>query len=248
MAYGLPEALRGSRPEARAKGEGLVVGLSVMAYQDPRYWPNGDNTRYQAYLDKMVAFAHRLLDMGATVLLCAQTASDDRVAEDVVRLVGDVARGDAPAGGRLDTERAIRLQDLGKTIRGCDLVVGARYHFALLSLLLDVPTLALAYNPKTADLLAAVGRPEQCLDIASFDEKSLTAAFERLLAPETSEAHDALRRRVGEHGAAVEAQFDAILGPPPHLEPSASGASGGEHVATAAAAAADEPTHPDSLG
>ena len=127
----------------------------------------------------MAAFARRLLADGATVLLCAQTSSDDRVAEDVVRLVGEV-----PPGGRLVTDRAIELEDLATTIRGCDIVVGARFHFALISLLVGVPTLALAYNPKTADLLAAVGRPEQCLDIASFDEDSLTAAFDRLRAPE----------------------------------------------------------------
>ena len=226
MAYGLPEALRGSPPPPRSEGDGPVVGLSVMAYQDPRYWLRGDHTLYEAYLGKMAAFARRLLAERATVLLCAQTSSDDRVAEDVVRLVGEV-----PPGGRLVTDRAIELEDLATTIRGCDIVVGARFHFALISLLVGVPTLALAYNPKTADLLAAVGRPEQCLDIASFDEDSLTAAFDRLRDPEPAGARGALRDRVREHGEAVEAQFDAIFGPA-RSGPSANGAS---------AAASDEP-------
>ena len=87
-----------------------------MAYQDPRYWLRGDPARYEAYLDKMVAFARRLLADGATVLLCAQTSSDDRVAEDVVRLVGErAARADGSSPTGRSSSRTSRRRSAAAT-------------------------------------------------------------------------------------------------------------------------------------
>lgn len=213
IGYGLSEeVIRDAVPARSARGTGTIVGLNPMSHQDPRYWPRGDGRRYDAYLRKLAAFTRWLLDYGFTVrLFSSQPRSDGRVAGDLVRLLTQ--------SGDLDPQRfqsAIEeiggVRDLVGVVGGCDLIVAARYHSVLLPLLLNIPVLGLAYNPKTTELLSGVGDPDRCFDIDSFGVESLIAAFQELAREERPEAGEARRARVAAHRAAVEEQFDRVFG------------------------------------
>ncbi len=212
MGYGLSDGTLALAHAVRAAPrDGTVVGLNVMAHQDPRYWPRGDRRRYEAFVRKMAEFTHWLLANGYTVrLFSSQPRSDSRVADDLVRTASE--------SGQLDPERfqsamdsIERMEDLVKVLAGCDCVVAARYHSVLLPLLLDIPVLGLAYNAKTSELLAGVERPERCLDIDGFSVQSLIAAFQGLVEHDEPAARAALGARVAEHRAAVERQFEQFL-------------------------------------
>jgi polysaccharide pyruvyl transferase WcaK-like protein len=214
MGYGLlDEVLRDARAVSETRGDGKVVGLNMMAHHDPRYWPRGDAQRYDAFIQKMAAFTRWLLENGYRVrLFSSQTRVDRRVADDLVHLLED--------GSQLDPHRfdsAIDeiddTEDLVGVIAGCDLVVASRYHSVLLPLLLDIPVLGLAYNPKTTELLIDAGHSERCLDIDTFSVEALIEAFRELSREEEAEAREARRRRVAAHRAAVEEQFDRIFVP-----------------------------------
>jgi polysaccharide pyruvyl transferase WcaK-like protein len=213
MGYALPdELLQGGASSAPAPGEGPVVGLNAMAHQDPRYWPRGDARRYEAYLDKLTAFTRWLLDEGYTVrMFSSQPRSDSRVVDDLVRLLRETGEV-GPERFQVMLGDIQTVDELVGVICGCDRIVAARYHSVLLPLLLDIPVVGLAYNPKTSELLAGAGRPEQCLDIDAFDVESLVAAFRDLSRAEEPEARAALRERVAEHRTSVEEQFDALFG------------------------------------
>jgi len=217
MGYGLRgEVLRDAHVAGETRRDGQVVGLNVMPHQDPRYWPRGDARRYDAFIQKMAVFTRWLLENGYRVrLFSSQTRADRRVADDLVHLLED--------GRQLDPHRFYSAideidgaEDLVGVIAGCDLVVAGRYHSVLLPLLLDIPVLGLAYNPKTSELLIDAGYPERCLDIDTFSVEGLIEAFRELSCEEEAEAHEALRHRVAAHRAAVEEQFDRIFGP--HVE------------------------------
>ena len=208
MAYAYPGLFTSAREVAPANGaRPPVVGLNVMAHQDPRLWPHGDNRRYQAYLQKMVAFARWLVESGCTVrVFSSQTGSDDVVAEEFLQALGEDAPGRVELhGGKIDN-----VDDLVRTIASCDAVVAARFHSVLIPVVLGIPVLGLAYNPKTSELLADVGLDGHCLDIDTFEVEELQAAFERVRA---GRIPTAVEGRVEAHRAAVEAQFDALLGP-----------------------------------
>ena len=186
-----------------------VVGLNVMAHQDPRLWPRGETRRYEAYLEKMVALARLLLEQGWCLrVFSSQTGSDEVVAQEFLESLGEPASSGRVelAGTEID-----QVDDLVATIASCDAVVAARFHSVLVPLVLGIPVLALAYNPKTSELLADVGLRERCLDIDSCTVEELEGAFQRLraegLAPSVQE-------RVEAHRAAVDAQFDALFGSP----------------------------------
>jgi polysaccharide pyruvyl transferase WcaK-like protein len=202
--------LLGKRREAgsaEGAGGGSVVGLNVMAHQDPRLWPRGEPGRYQAYLGKMVDFARWLLDQSCTVrVFSSQTGTDDLVAQEFLDALGEPG-----AAGRVELVTEIEhVDDLVRTIAGCDAVIAARFHSVLVPIALGIPVLGLAYNPKTSELLADVGLRERCLDIDGFAVEELERAFERLRAEGSPRS---VRERVEAHRAAVEAQFDALLGP-----------------------------------
>jgi polysaccharide pyruvyl transferase WcaK-like protein len=211
IGYGLLDELLQTAVIAPAgRRDGMVVGLNVVAHQDPRYWPHGDARRYEVFLLKMAEFARWLLDNGYTVrLFSSQPRADGRVADDLVALLG-VGRLDL---SRLDSaiEDVEQIEDLVSAIAGCDCVVAGRYHSALLPLLLDIPVLGLAYNEKTRELFAAVGHPERCLDIDRFSVQSLIAALGKLSRHEEPGTQEARRARVAGHRAEVEMQFDRIF-------------------------------------
>lgn len=208
MGYGYPrlydQPLPGSPPR---HGGPPVVGLNVIPYGNPELWPRGEGKRYQAYLDKMVAFARWLLARGYTVrLFSSQTASDSVVAREFAEAVGEASPGvlEQAAPGIEDVDDVVR------TIASCDAIVAARFHSVLIPLALGIPVVGLAYSPKTSELLADVGLPERSLDIDSFTVEELQAVFERART-------EGLPATVAEHvetfRAEVEAQFDALLGP-----------------------------------
>lgn len=212
MGYGLPDEAWVDAVHGSGERAGTVVGLNVMAHQDPRYWPRGDARRYDAFLRKMAALARWLLDNGYTVrLFSSQTRSDARVAEDFGRVLAETGPLD-PARFESAVEEIEQVGDLVRVIAGCDVVVAARYHSVLLPLLLDIPVLGLAYNAKTTELLRDVGQAERCLDIDTFDVQTLIDTFQTLRAPEEPEPQAARRARVASHRAAVAAQFDSIFG------------------------------------
>ena len=210
MGYGYsglhtPSSRSASTTDARSP----VVGLNVMAHQDPRLWPRGESQRYEAYLDKMAGFARWLLERGYIVrVFSSQTGSDDIVAGEFFETLGE-----PPVRGRVEHpgKEIEHVDDLVRTIASCDAIIAARFHSVLVPLALGIPVLGLAYNPKTSELLADVGLRERCLDIDRFTVEDLISAFERLLAeglPTT------VKELVEAHRAAVEAQFDQLLGTP----------------------------------
>jgi polysaccharide pyruvyl transferase WcaK-like protein len=207
MGYGYPGLLDAAENTAASGSTPRVVGLNVMAHQDPRLWPRGDNRRYEAYLEKMVAFAGSLLKSGWTIrVFSSQTGSDDIVAEEFLAGLGEV---DSP--GRIELRGAAieDVDDLVRTIASCDAVVAARFHSVLIPVVLGIPVLGLAYNPKTSELLADVGLDGHCLDIDGFEVSELEQAFERV---RSDGLPASVVQRVDAHRAAVEAQFDTLLG------------------------------------
>jgi polysaccharide pyruvyl transferase WcaK-like protein len=187
------------------------VGVNAMPHEDPRYWPRGDAERYADYLDKMTRFIEFLAAEGCRVVLfSSQTKADRATAADLRRRLTPGAH-DRIEWAVDDIET---IDDLVRTVVGLDYVVAGRFHSVLLPLALGIPTLGLAYHPKTNALLEQIGRPHQCLDLDSLDAANLVAAFRALRANDTPAERAALKEQAGRLRAEVEAQFDHLFGKP----------------------------------
>jgi polysaccharide pyruvyl transferase WcaK-like protein len=192
-------------------GATAVVGVNVMPHEDPRYWANGEQSRYDAYMTKMALFVANLLRHGDRVLLfSSQTRADRLVADDLRRDLGDRGLADHP---RLEwaVDHIETVEQFVEAVSRCDYVVAARFHSVLVPLSLGIPTLALAYQPKTRELLAQVGRPARCFDIDSFGVGELEAALEKLRAEDQPRERAELLSVADRFRNAVEEQFDLLF-------------------------------------
>lgn len=197
----------GERPRVGSR----VVGLNVMAHEDPRYWSHGDLDRYSRYLRTMAAFARWLLDNGYTVrIFSSQNRADEAPARELLELLRN--QGHSTSGKvEWSIDPSAGAEDLIATIVKCDLVVAARYHSILLPLLLGIPTIGLAYNHKTTELMHGIGLPQWCFDIDAVNTVDLCTAVESLWSYWPSyrrQVHDIAER----NRLAVERQFDVLFG------------------------------------
>jgi polysaccharide pyruvyl transferase WcaK-like protein len=204
MGYAYPgfqAAPAPSDPEVRR------VGLNVMEHQSP----SGSTDGYEAYLEKMAAFARWLLDRGYVVMIfSSQTRADDFAAAEFREVLADLSPADA---GRVEWTGAEieEIEDVVGAIARCDAIVAARFHSVLIPLALGIPVIGLAYNHKTTELLTDVGLADQCFDIDAVTVEELCAAFDRLVAEPVPAT---VSERVRAHRDAVEAQFDTLFGAP----------------------------------
>ncbi len=200
------------RGAPRTEGEKLVVGLNVMAHSDPRYDPRGRAERFRTYLEKMADFAERLVRQGHHVrLLPSQIRFDLLAAQDMLEVLA--RRPGLNVDGQIVLPSIVTVPDLLREIAGCHYIVAARYHCILLPQMLATPVVALAYHPKTSDLMNAMGMSSYCLDIDRFVVEDLVRCLERLM-----ENADAIRYELGVRTAdarrAVCAQYDRLFGAP----------------------------------
>ena len=187
------------------------VGLNAIAHRDPRYWPRGSGADFTAYLAKMTEFAEWLLERGCTVTLFSSQVSADAVVADDLRA--------ALAHRGMDRHPCLRtaftdietVADLVQVVKDFDVVVAGRYHSVLLPILLGIPTLGLAYHPKTKDLLHDLDLDDRCLDIDTFTPAELERRF-LALADESADRGKAIADRVAARRSQVEVQFDSLFG------------------------------------
>jgi len=201
-----------SKPEGDPpKGARTVVGVNVMPHQDPRYWPNGDQSWYREHTRKMASFVANLLRHGDRVLLfSSQTRADRLVADDLRRDLSDRGLADH-AQLEWAVDRIETAEQLVDAVSRCDYVVAARFHSVLLPLSFGIPTIGLAYQQKTVELLAQAGQSAHCLDINSFELEELERALEKLRAEDSPDQRAELLGRAAKFRHAVEEQFDVLF-------------------------------------
>ena len=184
---------------------GSVVGVNAMAHASARYWGRGDEDRYHAYLEKMRLVTSALLDQGARVrLYSSQVRADPATLRELRSALGPEHAQDVTI---CEVEE---VEDLVRVVAGCDYVIATRYHSVLLPLLMGVPTIALAYHPKTPHLMEAAGQGAYCLDIDAFTHTDLLRRFADIRSSETV-VRDDLARRVPVLTASVHDQFDHLI-------------------------------------
>jgi polysaccharide pyruvyl transferase WcaK-like protein len=197
------------RRKASSKGRPYVVGVSPMAYYDPRIWVDKDIGVYESYVRSMASFVRWLLQRQFSVLFIpSQTRMDPPVVRDIREVLGK--DGVLPSDGQMIEPVVLSVEDLISQIARTDLVVASRYHGVLLSYLMLKPVLAISYHHKVDSLMRSMGQETYCLDINDFD---LTFAAERFLTlvsnAETVEKQ--ISARISSYRASLENQFDRVL-------------------------------------
>ena len=215
MAFGL-ETKNPFIAEADRKGRN-VIGVSPMAYCDPRFWPIKDLSAYQGYLTILASFVSWLLRNGYDVVLFATQIRMDRAAIDELKasVLRDVA---SSLHTRLTDANVRTVNDCLALLSRLDMTVTSRLHGVILSHLVGTPVLALSPSSKINRLMEEMNLAEYVLNIREISLPLLIERFKRL---ETSReiVRCEIQRRVARFRRDVDAQFDLLFCTREFLDP-----------------------------
>jgi polysaccharide pyruvyl transferase WcaK-like protein len=205
LAYGLPAP----PPPDRAAAGPLAVGVSPMAYCDPRIWPVADLARYRHHLQTLAALTVRLVRAGREVVLFATDGPD-------LASVADLRAAVEPQLAPDERERVRApafdgVAGLMRLLAGLDLVVAARLHGVILAQVAGRPALALSHERKVRTLMEDMGLGRHCLDIDDFDPEAGWRQLGEIGDRRGPLASD-VARLAADYRARVEAQYDRVFG------------------------------------
>jgi polysaccharide pyruvyl transferase WcaK-like protein len=186
------------------------VGVSPMAYCDPRAWPLKDERRYAAYLSQLAELVKWLLKNRHSILFFTTDGCDAATVDDLKAMIA----GSATGGAEIQTLPASTEQSVDnflKAISRVDLTIASRLHGVILSHLNATPVLAISFDPKVDAHMSAMDQKEYCLSIDNLKAETLIARFNALKSAsqrEKDHLSSAARRFRGE----LDLQYDRILG------------------------------------
>ena len=202
-------------PTARGDGsqdKRLVVGVSPMAYCDPRAWPRQDERRYAAYIGQLAEMVKWLIKERYRVLFFTTDSPDSATVDDLKAM----AFGSAIDADTIQTLPGSTEQSPDSLLKGiscADLVIASRLHGVILSHLNLTPVLALSFDPKVDAHMNAVGHENYCLNIDHVQLETLIECFTALKAARQRE-QARLRSAALRFRHLLDLQYDWIVGAP----------------------------------
>ncbi len=175
LVFGLPRPIQQHRPE----GNGLSVGIGVMAYYG---WANREgsaNDIYATYIKKITQFVVWLLEQGHHVRLLVGEATDQRAVSELLAQVALIPR--PLHRGSIVAEPIASLHELMREIAATDIVVATRFHNVVCALMLNKPVISCGYARKNDVLLDDMGLGEYCQSVESLDVARLRVQFEGIV-------------------------------------------------------------------
>jgi polysaccharide pyruvyl transferase WcaK-like protein len=188
----------------------LLVGVSPIAYCDPRSWPHKDEARYAAYVSHLAEMVQWLLEKGHRVLFFTTDGPDIATVDDVRAMISGAAI-DAGSIQILPGSTEHSPDSFLKGISGADLIIASRLHGVILSHLNATPVLALSFDPKVDAHMNAMEQQDYCLNI---DHLKLDALIERFTALRAARqrVQAQLRSTALRFRDLLDQQYDRILG------------------------------------
>jgi colanic acid/amylovoran biosynthesis protein len=162
-----------SRQSVREKGE-LLVGVTVRSwFRDPVR-----QARYEREIGLflgVLAHERRARILFVPQVTYAAGGDDDReVARRIAASIGD------SESVTLREEEGL-APEVAALVRSIDFLVATRMHSAVFALAAGIPVLAVAYQPKTMELMQELGLGEWVVPIAELDAVHLREQFDRLV-------------------------------------------------------------------
>lgn len=210
LAYRYPIPRLSARRNHAVGDRGMVVGVSPIAYCDPRVWPFKDEQRYVRYLQQLAEMVKWLVRQKHQVVLFATDNPDVETIRDLKVLMSDgsvdVSSVEVLPGPPEQTTEGL-LQRICQT----DLVVASRLHGVILSHLTAIPVLAISYDHKVDVHMTDIGQNDYSLNIDEVVAEMLIERFNALEAVrERESAH--LASAVQLYREQVDEQYDRLFG------------------------------------
>jgi polysaccharide pyruvyl transferase WcaK-like protein len=188
-----------------------VVGISPMAYGDPRLSRRHDPAIYDSYIHKFASFAGWLTDHEHSVkLFCSDIGIDPPAADDVERVLTSRTTDHGRSSNQLQRIHNWTTSELLGNMSSMDYVVTCRFHGIVFAHLLNIPVLAVSHHPKMTGLMDELGLAKYCVDIRSMELALLTDTFMALM-ENRCDVKDRMGERLASYKKRLTAQFDRLF-------------------------------------
>jgi polysaccharide pyruvyl transferase WcaK-like protein len=198
-----------SLSEVAAQPEDALVGLSPMAYCDPRIYWQKDQAVYERFIDNVASFGRWLSQNDYRLTLFSTDIWFDLQTTKEVGALLQNSNGNMQSH-RIKVEQIAGIDQLLSTMRAMDYIVTCRFHGVVFAHLLNKPVIALSHHPKVSTLMNDLGLARYCLDIRKCDVNTLQETFMSLVAN-----RDEIRNRMADKAACYKrtllTQFDRLF-------------------------------------
>ena len=202
LAFSLPTESYSSLPTSQS-----IIGIGVMSYCHPQFWPQKDPQVYTNYLHKLADFGLWLVQQGHTLAIFPGQVEHDAMAiADFQELL---QQRNVPQSQILLPSIAT-VDELIQQLLATKIVVASRFHGVLLSLLVHKPVLALSYHPKIETLMANTGQSQSCFDIEEFELETIKNQF-RAIANRQEEIVEQLAAKTQLYKSALTQQYEYLF-------------------------------------
>jgi len=193
----------------RGPAETPIVGISPMAYCDPRRYWDKNQAVYDAFIAKLALFTARLAEIGHRLMfLSSDIWFDSDAIDDVTGALNKNRNGHSQH--RIMRPPISDAEELMFQMSRLDYIVTCRFHGVVFAHLMKIPVVALSHHPKVVTLMSDLGLSEYCVDIRTFDPDLLMKTFVSLAA-----TRDDVKARMAEKAAdfkrRLAVQFDALF-------------------------------------
>jgi polysaccharide pyruvyl transferase WcaK-like protein len=192
-----------------AEREHPTVGLSPMAYCDPRVYWQKDQGTYERLVHTVASFGGWLRDNDYRLALFSTDIWFDLRTLEELKIRLEAGANNAQRS-MVQQEQIERLDQLLSRIQAMDYVVTCRFHGVVFAHLLNKPVLALSHHPKVSTLMTDLGLERYCLDIRKCDVNMLQDTFLSLVGN-----RDEIKGRMADKAACykrtVLTQFDQLF-------------------------------------
>ena len=183
-----------------------LVGLAPMDYPvDPPFDANKDKIIYEALVAKFAAFASLLSRRSYRLAVFGTDIGTDPAA------IQDF-RTKVEADYHIFTPQYEPIQSLENVllrVSTFDYVVTCRFHGVVFAHLLNKPVLAIAHHPKVMNLMNALELSKYCVDIRTFDPRSVADTFECLV-NDRDEVKSRMASTLKNYKSRLKVQFDEL--------------------------------------
>lgn len=186
-----------------------IVGLSPMAFCDPRVYWQKDQLVYQRLVDNIGSFGRWLGDRNYRLALFSTDIWFDLQTVAEVSSILKQSNGYV-AAQHVQDEQMKDLDQLLSRIQSADYIVTCRYHGVVFAHLLNKPVIALTHHPKVTSLMKDLGLVKYCLDIRKCDLGMMEDAFLSMVA-ERDEIQSRMAEKALSYKKALVTQFDLLF-------------------------------------
>lgn len=162
------------------KQPGPIVGISPMAYCDPRLYWQKDYDAYHRLIHNLALFGSWLgRHKYHLALFSTETSFDSKAIEDLKAALK--AGPDTVESHQITHTHILGIDGLLSEMHSMDYIVTCRFHGVVFAHLLNKPVLALSHHPKVFTLMNDLGLAQYCVDIRSCDADLLMEIFASLV-------------------------------------------------------------------